>query len=167
MKKNVHLGYCHVLMSRVSVYPWLDSMYQLSRVGHIQSRDLGPPLVTSSPHISTTQTSPGTMSVAWPSGLRRWFKAPVSSEAWVRIPPLPRIFSIFLTYPLNSLYSTTLHQYTHTELSYLGHFLPQIWGRFLRTVYLCADCTPQWHRQETGSLLVSGRRGWVSGTSFG
>ena len=30
--------------------------------------------------------------VAWPSGLRRWFKAPVSSEAWVRIPPLPEIF---------------------------------------------------------------------------
>ena len=29
--------------------------------------------------------------VAWPSGLRRWFKAPVSSEAWVRIPPLPRV----------------------------------------------------------------------------
>ena len=27
--------------------------------------------------------------VAWPSGLRRWFKAPVSSEAWVRIPLLP------------------------------------------------------------------------------
>ena len=30
--------------------------------------------------------------VAWPSGLRRWFKAPVSSEAWVRIPPLPEVF---------------------------------------------------------------------------
>ena len=30
--------------------------------------------------------------VAWPSGLRRWFKAPVSSGAWVRIPPLPEIF---------------------------------------------------------------------------
>ncbi len=30
--------------------------------------------------------------VAWPSGLRRWFKAPVSSGAWVRIPPLPQIF---------------------------------------------------------------------------
>ena len=30
--------------------------------------------------------------VAWPSGLRRWFKAPVSSEAWVRIPPLPKTF---------------------------------------------------------------------------
>ena len=28
-------------------------------------------------------------SVAWPSGPRSWFKAPVSSEAWVRIPPLP------------------------------------------------------------------------------
>ena len=25
----------------------------------------------------------------WPSGLRRWIKAPVSSGAWVRIPPLP------------------------------------------------------------------------------
>ena len=33
--------------------------------------------------------------VAWPSGLRRWFKAPVSSEAWVRIPPLPCFFLIF------------------------------------------------------------------------
>ena len=31
----------------------------------------------------------GGVPVAWPSGLRRWFKAPVSSEAWVRIPPLP------------------------------------------------------------------------------
>ena len=30
--------------------------------------------------------------VAWPSGLRRWFKAPVSSGAWVRIPPLPTTF---------------------------------------------------------------------------
>ena len=30
--------------------------------------------------------------VAWPSGLRRWFKAPVSSEAWVRIPLLPNTF---------------------------------------------------------------------------
>ena len=30
--------------------------------------------------------------VAWPSGLRRWFKAPVSSEARVRIPPLPTGF---------------------------------------------------------------------------
>ena len=26
--------------------------------------------------------------IAWPSGLRRWFKAPVTSVAWVRIPPL-------------------------------------------------------------------------------
>ena len=32
--------------------------------------------------------------VAWPSGLRRWFKAPVSSGAWVRIPPLPITFYI-------------------------------------------------------------------------
>ena len=32
--------------------------------------------------------------VGWPSGLRRWFKAPVTSVAWVRIPPLP-LFSLF------------------------------------------------------------------------
>ena len=35
--------------------------------------------------------------VAWPSGLRRWIKAPVSSGAWVRIPPLPSFrFFIFI-----------------------------------------------------------------------
>ena len=34
--------------------------------------------------------------VAWPSGLRRWFKAPVFSEAWVRIPPLSELFSLIL-----------------------------------------------------------------------
>ena len=33
--------------------------------------------------------------VAWPSGLRRWFKAPVISMAWVRIPPLPIVFLFF------------------------------------------------------------------------
>ena len=30
--------------------------------------------------------------VAWPSGLRHWFKAPVTKVAWVRIPPLPELF---------------------------------------------------------------------------
>ena len=39
------------------------------------------------------QTLNSSNKVAWPSGLRRWFKAPVSSEAWVRIPPLPNNFS--------------------------------------------------------------------------
>ena len=34
-------------------------------------------------------TGPASQQVAWPSGLRRWIKAPVSSGAWVRIPPLP------------------------------------------------------------------------------
>ena len=29
--------------------------------------------------------------------------------------------------------------YTHTELSYLGQFLPTGWGRFRRVVYLYAD----------------------------
>ena len=32
--------------------------------------------------------------IAWPSGLRRWFKAPVTSVAWVRIPPLSNLFSL-------------------------------------------------------------------------
>ena len=36
--------------------------------------------------------------VGWPSGLRRWFKAPVISMAWVRIPPLPLDFFIFFTH---------------------------------------------------------------------
>ena len=36
--------------------------------------------------------------VAWPSGLRRWFKAPVSSEAWVRIPPLPNTFLLLTNF---------------------------------------------------------------------
>ena len=31
--------------------------------------------------------------VAWPSGLRRWFKASVSSGAWVPIPPLPLLLA--------------------------------------------------------------------------
>lgn len=35
-----------------------------------------------------------TAKIASLSGLRRWFKAPVSSEAWVRIPPLPIVFQI-------------------------------------------------------------------------
>ena len=39
---------------------------------------------------STDWANRAAHTVAWPSGLRRWFKAPVSSEAWVRIPPLPR-----------------------------------------------------------------------------
>ena len=34
--------------------------------------------------------------VGWPSGLRRWFKAPVTSVAWVRIPPLPLFCFFFL-----------------------------------------------------------------------
>ena len=33
--------------------------------------------------------------VVWPSGLRRWFKAPISSEARVRISSLSVVFYIF------------------------------------------------------------------------
>ena len=48
--------------------------------------------------------------VAWPSGLRRWFKAPVSSEAWVRIPPLP--FLLALTSQMEK-YSCFLYTQQH------------------------------------------------------
>ena len=53
--------------------------------------------------------------VAWPSGLRRWFKAPVSSEAWVRIPPLPDFFFVFRNVN-NSQYKYLLHS---TEYIYV------------------------------------------------
>ena len=56
--------------------------------------------------------------VAWPSGLRRWFKAPVFSEAWVRIPPLPFTFLLNnnnLTFfnNNNSNVTPTLHEELH------------------------------------------------------
>ena len=43
--------------------------------------------------------------VGWPSGLRRWFKAPVISMAWVRIPPLP-LFSFFVPFIVPILHRT-------------------------------------------------------------
>ena len=43
--------------------------------------------------------------VAWPSGLRRWFKAPVSSEARVRISPLPKHLFYFVYFVYCSLLS--------------------------------------------------------------
>ena len=45
---------------------------------------------------------PPSLKVAWPSGLRRWFKAPVSSEAWVRIPPLPKTLLCIPLFPILS-----------------------------------------------------------------
>ncbi len=44
--------------------------------------------------------------VAWPSGLRRWFKAPVSSGAWVRIPPLPMFFSSYACTPQQLVFTS-------------------------------------------------------------
>ena len=43
--------------------------------------------------------------VVWPSGLRRWIKAPVSQEAWVQIPPLP-VTRLFFTVqvPMNDIF---------------------------------------------------------------
>ena len=44
---------------------------------------------TSNPEVPGSSPGGDVVTVAWPSGLRRWIKAPVSSEAWVRIPLLP------------------------------------------------------------------------------
>ena len=53
-------------------------------------------LVVSMPDISYDQqvgiSENPSSQVVWPSGLRRWIKAPVSQEAWVQIPPLPQIY---------------------------------------------------------------------------
>ena len=82
------------------------------------SRQKQTPVVSASSHQAAAAAicnrgryGPGIATVAWPSGLRRWFKAPVSSEAWVRIPPLPAIFFFFFFQifdPLD-LYVTFLH----------------------------------------------------------
>ena len=53
----------------------------------------------------------GLIKVAWPSGLRRWFKAPVSSEAWVRIPPLPELFSSENIYYLSNSDAQGMHSH--------------------------------------------------------
>ena len=64
--------------------------------------------------------------VGWPSGLRRWFKAPVISMAWVRIPPLPVDFFFSLSLSLFSL------------LVLLTEFpLPQFWWLKLEDILLC------------------------------
>ena len=61
--------------------------------------------------------------VAWPSGLRRWFKAPVSSEAWVRIPPLPHLLGLCLyTYIVKLAYINHTTYISHiTTRSYTKH----------------------------------------------
>ena len=68
--------------------------------------------------------------VGWPSGLRRWFKAPVSSEAWVRIPPQPVSFSVTQLYNVYFIFR-------HTALMFISfyHFhLPPCPSRL--------ECTP-------------------------
>lgn len=55
--------------------------------------------------------------VAWPSGLRRWSKVPVSSGAWVRIPPLPVLFFFFSSRKQLFLF-TLLNQWLAFYFSY-------------------------------------------------
>ena len=63
--------------------------------------------------------------VAWPSGLRRWFKAPVSSEARVRISPLPNTFLLKTNFLYISIFfkkeylyfNFRLHQYCQESIN--------------------------------------------------
>ena len=68
--------------------------------------------------------------VAWPSGLRRWFKAPVSSEAWVRIPPPPKMASnaVFHPYHLAKLAETRWSPklYIYSKTSWVSRRCPGI-----------------------------------------
>ena len=50
---------------------------------------------TSNPEVPGSSPGGDVVMVAWPSGLRRWIKAPVSSEAWVRIPLLPHFLELY------------------------------------------------------------------------
>ena len=74
------------------------------RANRLRHRDLDgdlisqPPSYFSLPYLISYSSFQVLMQwVAWPSGLRRWFKAPVSSEAWVRIPPLPDLFFVLFS----------------------------------------------------------------------
>ena len=106
----------HVRMAEWSKAP--DSRLRFASLIGGQCENSGPrmrawvqiPLLTKtflfwlSVHYYLSAVSSKSHEVAWPSGLRRWFKAPVSSGAWVRIPPLPKDF-IFL--PLNALWDAS------------------------------------------------------------
>ena len=93
----------HVRMAEWSKAP--DSRLRFASLIGGQCENSGPrmrawvqiPLLTKtflfwlSVHYYLSAVSSKSHEVAWPSGLRRWFKAPVSSGAWVRIPPLPKV----------------------------------------------------------------------------
>ena len=72
-----------LLLRKQTPYHWATGTYSL--------RDSNPQTDTSESGIRagcamSLQHLLNTFKFGWPSGLRRWFKAPVSSGAWVRIP---------------------------------------------------------------------------------
>ena len=73
------------------------------------------------------QVSREVYTVAWPSGLRRWFKAPVSSEVWVLTPPLPSVsFSRKWTirqYFLHKNWVLFFFLFLHSCFNYLWYFI--------------------------------------------
>ena len=96
--------------------------------------------------------------VAWPSGLRRWIKAPVSSGAWVRIPPLPGCFYCSVHVSARS-FTPRSRQSPPT-----GHRPPVHDDSERATHRLCGLMTPRsrvpnvWH---TSTLLLYFRNTWA------
>ena len=118
--------------------------------------------------VGRSSVKPSFHLVAWPSGLRRWFKAPVSSEAWVRIPPLPQIFvqlgfyilhrfdrspsyntkaskSEKLTKPWKTLCDST--RYIHTTTIFKTNLVNSTFNRFFfrsPEQFSCERCKATW-----------------------
>ena len=58
--------------------------------------------------------------VGWPSGLRRWFKAPVISMAWVRIPP-PSIYYTYIYLKKEKYILLVVFQYSFVDYVHMDH----------------------------------------------
>ena len=60
----------------------------------------------------------------WPSGLRRWFKAPVSSGAWVRIPlrtPFFRRYNVLILVLSSPRHLSNMITYTDLSDNHRAH----------------------------------------------
>ena len=85
------------------------------------------------------------IAVAWPSGLRRWIKAPVSSGAWVRIPLLPNF--LLFHFVLLPFYFCSLPPIGVTRRS-LVNFSTFKFFRFVAGVCGGTDSRDSWLRME-------------------
>ena len=116
VKFYVH-GSLGVLQSWYLAYWWVSNCF-FHELSYVKSLDFGPTFFVVifnvicltinnlSGILDTTDTS--FVHPWWPSGLRCWFKAPVSSGAWVRIPLLPGILYCVQKYVINYFFLFSL-----------------------------------------------------------